>query len=367
MQETRRSGGVLSMRGYLVVNEPTYYQYLLPLFDLERLVIGDIPIPLSGRLGRKNIFRALRQVRLALTIVNRVRRFDGTCTLVCQSAHYSALIAARLLSLLGIRVRVYLFNFFVNTLTRNPLVRPLVKQLMRGSVGIYVNAPNEVEYFRALSPTIVVDYYPYCLGRVEGVDPAAEAQEDVVFAGGHTNRDYDTLVQAARLLPEQRFWILCSRATRIREHPPANVRIFTDVHWIEFHQRMVRSRVVVVPLDADIGSSGQMVALAAMQFGKVVVYTDYPGLSQYFEDGVTGISYPHHDARAMARSIEAGIDAAASGKMMGSLAQKAAETVFSRGAYERELNRGLASFMGLDVDRFVSPLPADAGPTGGSS
>jgi glycosyltransferase involved in cell wall biosynthesis len=48
---------------------------------------------------------------------------------------------------------------------------------------------------------------------------------------------------------------------------------------------------VVIPLKENIGSSGQMVSIASMSLGKTTVFPDFPSVSQYFEDGTTGLMY----------------------------------------------------------------------------
>jgi glycosyltransferase involved in cell wall biosynthesis len=56
-------------------------------------------------------------------------------------------------------------------------------------------------------------------------------------------------------------------------------------------------------LKEKTGSSGQMVALAAMLFKKPVIYTNIDSVSQYFENGISGIPYEINNAEDLANKI----------------------------------------------------------------
>jgi hypothetical protein len=61
---------------------------------------------------------------------------------------------------------------------------------------------------------------------------------------------------------------------------PPNVTLKKDIDKKSFFSLLSRSRMVVIPLLENVGSSGQMVCLAAMQYGKAIVYTDFDVISQ---------------------------------------------------------------------------------------
>jgi glycosyltransferase involved in cell wall biosynthesis len=333
------------VRVFLVVNEPSYFHYMLALLHAERITIPDKP-PRRNAFVPNAIIRALRQVRHSWLFFQTALRSPEPTAFICQTAHYSALIGCRLARLFGRKCKVYLFNFFVNAATVNRPLQTALRILFAQEIGMNVNAANEVEYFRMICPRATIDYYPYCLGRIEGIDPDSIRQEPVIFSGGHTNRDYGIFLNAARQLKDHRFIVACSAASRLEEPIPDNVLVYRDLPWIEFHRHMARSRVVVVPLAADIGSSGQMVALAAMQFGKVVVYSDFPSLNQYFTDGVTGLAFPPRNAETLAHTIERGMELGKHPSTMGALARVEADTTFSRDRYESRLNSHIAEFLG---------------------
>ena len=333
------------MRVFLVVNEPSYYQYMLALFHAERITIPDTTSQRTSFVPNAAV-RALRQIRHSWLFFRTVLGSPEPTAFLCQTAHYAALIGCRLARLFGRKPRVYLFNFFVNPATVNKPLQTVLRILFAQEIGMNVNAPNEVEYFRRISPAANIDYYPYCLGRIEGIDPDSLQQDSFIFSGGHTNRDYAVLLKAARQLKEYRFVVACSTASTLEEPIPENVLVNRDLPWIEFHTQMARSRVVVVSLAADLGSSGQMVALAAMQFGKVVVYSDYPSLNQYFTDGASGLAFPPGNVEALVRTIERAMELGKHPSAMGALARNEADTTFSRNRYENRMNSHIAEFLG---------------------
>ena len=125
--------------------------------------------------------------------------------------------------------------------------------------------------------------------------------ENYIFAGGYTNRDYNCLINAAKKINYE-FLIICSRLNKITEKLP-NLKILKDVNTEEFFCYLNNSKIVVIPLEEDTGSSGQMVALAAMFLKKAIIYTNVSCLSQYFEDGISGICYEKGNSEDLALKI----------------------------------------------------------------
>ena len=332
------------MRKYLIVNDERNYPELVGEFNAQRLIIGDTDLS-RGSFYRRSFLRGFRQVANCVRLVPYVFSGNDGAVFICQSSHYAALIAAKIGRFFRQNVAVYLFNFFIHPATRNGRLRGIVRWLLNQRVGIYVNAPNEVSYYRSLNPSIDVQYYPFCLGKVEGLDSESIAQETFIFSGGHTNRDYRSLFFAAEKLPTIRFLIACSAATKLPSAIPSNVNIVLDTPPLEFHRLMISAWAVVVPLASDIGSSGQMVALAAMQFGKVVVYADYPSLNQYFEDGVTGIRYSPDDTTSLVNAILKAHLSGGPSSAMGARAKEVSRKKYSWEAYESALIKHVKVFL----------------------
>jgi len=167
-------------------------------------------------------------------------------------------------------------------------------------VTLLVQDPNEIQYYQELAEKMEVKYFPYCQDEIEILRHEGE-REDYIFAGGYTNRDYDCLIEAAAGI-DAGFVLIGSRYNRIETSLP-NVRVLTDVEADVFYSYLKNARIVVLPLKEETGSSGQMVALAAMSLGKPVVYADVTSVAQYFEEGISGISYKIRNARDLADKL----------------------------------------------------------------
>jgi glycosyltransferase involved in cell wall biosynthesis len=190
---------------------------------------------------------------------------------------------------------------------RTPLRRALARAkfaLLRRSVTAFaVWASVEVEdYARALGlPREKLVFVPYhhTLSRYR----FAVADQGYVFAGGDGDRDYGTLIAAARGL-EAPVRIATRRREWHRAELPPNVTI-TALDPEDFRQAMAGARVVVVPMQAGLlHAGGQQTYLNAMAMGKPVIVCDERGAPDYVTDGVTGVICPAGDAAALRRALE---------------------------------------------------------------
>ncbi len=257
--------------------------------------------------------------------------------LITDSAHYPCLLIARILSLFGVRKNIYLFNFYIHQMGTRRAVRRILAWLLHGNVALMVQSSGERDYFTALSPVANVRYFPYCRGPIEAVDPDAIRTGDYVFAGGYTNRDYETLVAAARGLPDVPFIIVSSRLNHLARTLSPNIRHFQDIDLRRFHNLLAGARLVVIPLKENVGSSGQMVALAAMQFSKTVVYPGFDVVAQYFVDRVSGMEYEAGSSESLRDTIRELYSGADRLRTIGVRARKRWETEFSMARFESAL------------------------------
>jgi glycosyltransferase involved in cell wall biosynthesis len=223
---------------------------------------------------------------------------------VCYGGHYATLLFARLLRAVGgIRRPVFLLNFYLHELGQNRWIQVILRVLLTEDVRVVAQAAADVDYFRPFLPVENVLYLPYCQGSLE-LGSYAGTHSDFVFAGGWTNRDYDALFRCAARLPQVEFVVVASAQSAITEPQPANVTLLCDLEPREFHRLMAESYFVVLPLKADVGSSGQMVAVAAMQLGKAVIAPDIGAINDYIANGITGALYQLGNDEGLVRLIE---------------------------------------------------------------
>ncbi len=249
----------------------------------------------------------LAEVRVMARLTKRmlgVRPRRTPILLFLCSQHLGGLLAARLAWCVGgRRVSIFMVNFYIHEAVRNKLFTGVLRFLLRQRIGMLVQSEADRRMFTSMAPHLWIAYYPYCLGELTCVPSSQITLGDYIFAGGYSNRDYGTLLAAALQMPESRFVIACSSANHLGRRLPDNVEVRTDLPPAEFHQVMAKSRLVALPLKKGGGAAGQMVALAAMQFGKCVVYAQHESVSQYFEPYIDGIPYESEDPIDLGRRL----------------------------------------------------------------
>lgn len=221
---------------------------------------------------------------------------------VCSAGHWSCLAYARLLRIFGRRPCVFAYNFYLHGLSRNVLVRALLRGLLGRHVTLLVQSEEDERFFRGLSERVKIELVPYCQDPID-VPAAAIGDNGYIFAGGYTNRDYGLVLRVASRLPDVPFVIACSRLNDLPARVPVNVEIRRDLGWDAFHEALAGARAVLVPLRERVGSSGQMVTLAAMQLGKPTLVPDVNAVSQYVVPESSGVVYPLGDEDALVAAL----------------------------------------------------------------
>jgi glycosyltransferase involved in cell wall biosynthesis len=240
---------------------------------------------------------------------------------------------------------VYLFNFYLHDMGTKRTVKRVLSLLLGAHVAIMTQSPNEASYYLSLCRLVDSDYYPFCMGEIGAASIENVTLGNAIFSGGYTNRDYDLLLDVARRTPGIPYIVACSRANKL-VNPPPNVLVVLDTEPAEFHRLMASSRMVVIPLDKDVGSSGQMVTIAAMQLGKTVVYSDYPVVAQFFDGGAPlGLSCTPGDADIMTETILSWYDRTDDLHAMGVCARAHALEHFLPAAFEEHLCQHVSRFI----------------------
>jgi glycosyltransferase involved in cell wall biosynthesis len=134
--------------------------------------------------------------------------------------------------------------------------------------------------------------------------------ERFVLSVGRERRDYETLLAAARMMPDTPFLVVCSspwarrRDTSLGSLPP-NVTVRHSLTWCDLRALYERAAVILVPLlPMTDYAAGVNTVLEAMAMAKPVVVTATPGIADYVAEGETALFVPPSDASALARAIE---------------------------------------------------------------
>ena len=112
------------------------------------------------------------------------------------------------------------------------------------------------------------------------------APEDFYLAAGRSNRDYKFLVEAWNGRTEK-LEIICDTLTS--KSASSNVKILADCHDNDFFKELAKCKAVIVPLEDTHISSGQLVIIQAMMYGKPVIVTENDTVTDYVDSGRTGL------------------------------------------------------------------------------
>lgn len=135
------------------------------------------------------------------------------------------------------------------------------------------------------------------------IPEATPAQEQpYLFSGGRSNRDYLTLIQAVRNIDVP--LTIVAQKYNIPEGPlPQHIDVRYGVFGDEFDRLLAQAALVVIPLERPDESSGQLVLLRAMAFGKAIIVTANRGIEDYIQDGENVCVVPPHDVEGLERAI----------------------------------------------------------------
>jgi glycosyltransferase involved in cell wall biosynthesis len=162
-----------------------------------------------------------------------------------------------------------------------------------------------------------------------------EHEGEYVFAGGDTNRDYRTLIQAVTGLTYKVVIAVFRRDHFAGVEIPPNVEILTASRD-EFFRLMARSAVVVVPMQGGlIHSGGHQTYLNAMELGKPVVVADDGGADEYIADGVTGFIVKPGELAGLRKALQTLMCDRAMARRLGQNAKAAAEEYTPEKWFER--------------------------------
>lgn len=139
-------------------------------------------------------------------------------------------------------------------------------------------------------------------------DPAylqkpANNNEGFILTAGRTCRDYETFLDAVRKINYKVIMVVSPWNIDMRK-VPENVYVNFDISMAQLTELMMKSAVVVVPLQDKRISIGQSVFLQAMAMGKPVVVTKTAGTVDYIEHLENGMLVSPKDSNEMRVAIQ---------------------------------------------------------------
>jgi glycosyltransferase involved in cell wall biosynthesis len=183
---------------------------------------------------------------------------------------------------------------------------PLARFAMQGVDHIIVPCRREIGYYNRLLgwPPQKVTYCP--IGSydqyVQAAPSADSGGDGYVFAGGRSDRDYQTFVQAISgtdcrvIINTRRFAVAGTRL-------PPNVQVNDLMPFSELRSVLAHARFVVVPLRNVAHAAGLSQIVLAMSAGKAVIASRAGGAEDYVEPGLNGLLVEPNDVTELRRAI----------------------------------------------------------------
>ena len=229
---------------------------------------------------------------------------------------------------------------------RNPLKHRFLAALLRELDAVVCLA--------RFQKNALEESYPFLRGRVFyvplGVDtefyrPVHDGRQKYLLAAGRDDgRDYKTVFEVARLLPEVSFQVVCSRRNLTGAgEAPQNVHVFFDLPPAELYQKYREAAaLLLLTHDDNYGDgadcSGQTVLLDAFACGLPVVASRKRYLEDYCTEGKDALVVGCYDAPAAAAAATSLLRDPAYAAALARSARERAEREFS----SRAMAEGLA-------------------------
>lgn len=137
------------------------------------------------------------------------------------------------------------------------------------------------------------------------VDTSAKpvVEGDYITAIGRSGRNYKVMIEALKALPDIKAVIVASPDNMAGLDVPPNVEVLTEIPFADMLNVLYHSRFMVLPLYPSDVPYGHGTAILAMHLNRPVIVTDGDAMSDYVQDGETGLMYPALDSDALADRI----------------------------------------------------------------
>lgn len=208
------------------------------------------------------------------------------------------------------------------------------KQIIKTISGIdklIVFSRNQVDVF-ASAGVPVSKIHPVLFG----VDPdfyspgtGTPSRFQVLAAGVDRGRDFDSLLEAARLLPGVQFDLFTQPERFEGKKCPPNVNVHPPVDIVAHRDNLRAAQLVVVPTHALAYPTGQSVLLEAYGCGRCTAVTGTESMQDYIEEDRTALVLPLHDPAGMALVIQRALSNPGLRDEIGTNARRAAVERFS--------------------------------------
>lgn len=301
---SRRSVPIAGKLPCIVCCTPTAKSWQFQLHELDdksrQWYFCDAePISLLEQLIRRPNLALIRASWQAIQLVKRSR-----ADLLVTSNPDITLWCALFASLQNIRVDHVASSFYLPRLPRG--IWGILAQL------VYSTVDKFIVHSRA-ERQVYSDYFGIPMSRFEmqhwgGNTPSQPTEPlepgEYICAMSNQPQDYQTLAAAIASLPNIPLVLLLPQGKRLWADIPPNVTLRVGLSKAQQANILRHSRFLVLPARYPYTPCDHQTLVMAMQFGKAIVISDLPSVSDYAFHNSNAVVYQPADPPSLARTIE---------------------------------------------------------------
>lgn len=326
--------------------------YFLKDTEIDEYLISGFtsskyPIHIIGTKNSSQYLTSYRIVRIVLmhwryikVSFNALFRSNKTDVIICF-LDVMALYLYILSKLFGRSRCIIAVNIMYNdnsdfiTRSKKKLFRVMLK-----SKYIYptVTSIGLMEYYKNTFDLPQKDFFLVhdCYGKYIELKKDYQTGNGYVFCGGANSRDWKTLVNAAKLLPNIRFVIVGPTKNTLGNNLPLNIEYYYNIEYSKFNDLMGNSSLLALPLSTE-APAGLVVLISAGLMTKAVITTDNVTMREYITHNENGILVSIGDSVNFARQIELLIDDVDKQKLYGQRLHQQIEKLSSPEVFANEI------------------------------
>lgn len=193
----------------------------------------------------------------------------------------------------------------------NPNTKGLVKLFYKkalednnfvATVNTKENKSNLINYYKIKDKKNIYFFQDIFDDNEEFIKPTINNKDRYCFTGGMNNRDWQTLLEVARINPHLKFKVVALKKDWNYLNIPSNVQIYFDISVNEYYSLVKDSYIVVLPLKEN-KASGLINIIKSIQYGKLCITTDLLFTQSYYPDTLKNLLCPIGDVEAISKMI----------------------------------------------------------------
>lgn len=236
---------------------------------------------------------------------------------VVLSSHFEVVIFGLASLLLPRKKRPEIvYQSFIYTSRPNPWARRLRKSyfgfILHLTNRIICHSTNEIQNYCDIFTKAKrkFRYVPYGL-HISGeehhqvnLSAIIKTETPYIFSAGRSGRDYSTLTKAVANSGISTH-IICDReASLVGINIPSEVNILTNCYGEDYLKQLEDSYIVVIPLQVDDISAGQMVLIQAMAYRKPIIVTRTTTTQEYVQHDCECLMVDRNDSAGLQQAIQ---------------------------------------------------------------